>query len=46
MKKFIVTKTIFKPSKALLMFANIHNWQSIVVCDKKTSHTFTLKKIN
>jgi hypothetical protein len=36
--RFIVTTTIFKPSRALLMFANIKNWQLIVVGDKKTPH--------
>jgi hypothetical protein len=41
--RFIVTTTIFKPSRALLMFANIKNWQLIVVGDKKTPHNFYKK---
>ena len=36
--KFIVTTTIFEPSKAVKLFADLSGWQLIVVGDKKTPH--------
>jgi hypothetical protein len=38
MTQFIVTTTIYPPSKALKLFANKKEWQLIVVGDKKTPH--------
>ena len=35
---FIVTTTIFEPSKAVKLFADLSGWQLIVVGDKKTPH--------
>ena len=36
--KFIVTTTIYNPSKALLKYSRLKNWQLIVVGDTKTPH--------
>jgi hypothetical protein len=36
--KFIVTTTIYNPSKALLKYAEMRDWQLIVVGDTKTPH--------
>lgn len=42
MKKFIVTTTIYKPSKAIKLFDKIKDWTLIVVGDKKTPTNFKL----
>lgn len=46
MMNFIVTTTIYKPSKALIKFSNIKNWKLIVVGDKKTPHNLYSKLKN
>ena len=38
MKKFIVTTTIYEPTKAMLKFCEMKDWTLIVVGDKKTPH--------
>ena len=38
MKKIIVTTTIYKPTKALMMYTEKKDWDLIVVGDKKTPH--------
>ena len=38
MKKIIVTTTINSPTIATKKFANMKNWQLVVVGDKKTPH--------
>lgn len=38
MKKTIVTTTIFPPSEAVKKFANMKEWDLVVVGDKKTPH--------
>jgi hypothetical protein len=38
MKKFIVTTTINKPTKATIKFSNMPGWTLVVVGDKKTPH--------
>ena len=38
MKKYIVTTTIFSPSKAILAFIEKKDWNVIVVGDKKSPH--------
>lgn len=43
MANYIVTTTIFSPSKALKLFENMNNWKLIVVGDKKTPHTEYIK---
>jgi len=43
---FIVTTSIYKPSKALIKFSNIKNWKLIVVGDKKTPHNLYSKLKN
>ena len=43
MTNYIVTTTIFSPSKALKLFENMDNWKLIVVGDKKTPHTEYIK---
>lgn len=43
MKKFIVTTTINKPTKALQLFDNMDDWHLIVIGDKKTPEDFSLK---
>jgi len=45
MKKFIVTTTINKPTKATIKFSMMKDWQLIVVGDTKTPHE-EYKKIN
>jgi hypothetical protein len=45
MKKFIVTTTIQKPTKATLKFSEMEDWTLIVVGDTKTPHD-DYKKIN
>ena len=37
-ENYIVTTTIFKPSKALDLFSKIDGWKLIVVGDLKTPH--------
>ena len=45
MKKYIVTTSIFSPSKATIAFAEKKDWKLIVVGDKKTPHK-EYEKIN
>ena len=43
MKKIIVTTSINKPTLAINKFDNMHDWQLIVVGDKKTPKNYKLK---
>ncbi len=45
-ENFIVTTTIFKPSKALKLFSKIKGWKLIVVGDLKTPHNLYQKLKN
>ena len=43
---YIVTTTIFKPSKAVNLFSKIKNWKLVVVGDLKTPHKLYQKMKN
>ncbi len=43
---YIVTTTIFKPSKAVKLFSKIKNWKLVVVGDLKTPHKLYQKMKN
>jgi hypothetical protein len=45
MNKYIVTTTIFPPSKATILYSTMQDWTLVVVGDKKTPHE-DYKKIN
>lgn len=44
MKKVIVTTTIYPPSKAILAFQQMRDWELIVVGDKKTPRDYHLDR--
>ena len=44
MKKVIVTTTIYPPSKAMMAFQAMQDWELIVVGDKKTPRDFHLER--
>ena len=43
MKKVIVTTTINNPTKAIDLFESMHDWELVVIGDKKTPVDYKLK---